>query len=230
MKTSEFLNEGLFQSLASINVSSEKNKPIDRNKVLNNIKSKYLSDFKEDFLVDFKNAIEAKNIDVNMKTNSGYSVDNNVQSNVPTYQDNQGNPLKEDDYEYLNFMLESALNEAKVMSISQWVFKWFSAYMKGTDWNSEKTQVMRIAKKMENERGNFSSIKDDLARLAEISWNVVKDVENDNVPYGANDVFSNFKKHKSNLTPDEILQAELGLSAAEKKELRQKRELQKNNT
>lgn len=249
MKINNLLNEGIFSDIANINFSdrgqpSTAERKKEREKILNKVRPAYLKDFIEDFLVDFKKAIERGTIDVNLKTAApkvkpeltkpniqSYQPTTDITGNVPTYNTPTGNPLKEDDYHYLNSLLEATISEQnnQPVSIADWVVTWFKSYMRGIDIQQNTNSIVNIAKKMEAEKGNFSTIKDDLNQLANISWEAVKKSDTGEMPYGAQNVPIHVLGSEKTLTPDEILQAELKLSSQQRTELDQKRKLMKNN-
>jgi hypothetical protein len=90
-------------------------------------------------------------------------------------------------YERMNRLVESYISEQATESISQWIMRWFAAYMKGVDWESDKAGVETIAKEIESsyskDRGKAA-----ISKLANQSWNLIKDVST--TPYGARDVMS----------------------------------------
>jgi hypothetical protein len=90
-------------------------------------------------------------------------------------------------YDRMNRLVESYISEQTAESISQWIMRWFEAYMKGVEWESAKANVETIAKEIESsyskDRGKAA-----MSKLANSSWSLVKDI--DTLPYGAKDVIS----------------------------------------
>lgn len=88
---------------------------------------------------------------------------------------------------FLNTLVESYISEQATESISQWIMRWFAAYMNGVEWESNKSNVEAIAKEVESsyskDRGKAA-----ISKLANSSWNLIKDVGT--TPYGAKDVIS----------------------------------------
>lgn len=82
-------------------------------------------------------------------------------------------------------------------SISQWVPSWFTAYMKGVDWDQYSDEITTIAKEIEKSYQTDKG-KAGIAKLAELSWNVVN--KSNTVPYGASNVFAG---NTSQLSPDD---------------------------
>jgi len=90
-------------------------------------------------------------------------------------------------YDRMNGLVESYISEQTTESISQWIMRWFAAYMKGVEWEGDKANVEAIATEIESsykkDRGKAA-----ISKLANSSWNLIKDV--DTTPYGAKDVMN----------------------------------------
>lgn len=88
---------------------------------------------------------------------------------------------------FLNSLVEGYISEQATESISQWIMRWFAAYMKGVEWEGDKANVEAIAKEIESsyskDRGKAA-----ISKLANSSWNLIKDINT--TPYGAKDVMS----------------------------------------
>lgn len=105
-------------------------------------------------------------------------------------------------YDRMNRLVESYISEQTAESISQWIMRWFAAYMKGVEWESAKANVEAIAKEIESsyskDRGKAA-----ISKLANSSWNLIKEV--DTTPYGAKDVMStNTPSNDSKLSDKEL--------------------------
>jgi hypothetical protein len=213
MKVNEFkkIEEGFFSDLTrvgsdavdSAKSSSEYQKKEQerfKNKVNIETQKRYLQDFIEDLIVDLDATIKSGGIDVNAQApkpqaqtqapkppGSEYAPPN---SSGTQYDPNTTATISE--YATYNSLVESYISEQAAESISQWIMRWFEAYMKGVDWESAKANVETIAKEIESsyskDRGNAA-----ISKLANSSWNLIKDVST--IPYGARDVMSNQPAH-----------------------------------
>jgi hypothetical protein len=103
---------------------------------------------------------------------------------------------------FLNSLVEGYISEQATESISQWIMRWFAAYMQGVNWESDKAGVEAIAKEIESsyskDRGKAA-----ISKLANSSWKLIKDV--DTTPYGARDVMNtNTPSNDSTLSDKEL--------------------------
>lgn len=206
MKVKEFkkVEEGFFSDLARVGSdavdtaksSSEyqkKDQERFKNKVNIETQKRYLQDFIEDLIVDLDAAIKGGAVDINAAApkpqtqapkppGSEYAPSN---SSGTQYDPKITSTISE--YATYNSLVESYISEQTAESISQWIMRWFAAYMKGVQWEGAKADVETIAKEIESsyskDRGKAA-----ISKLANSSWSLVKDI--DTLPYGAKDVVS----------------------------------------
>jgi hypothetical protein len=200
MKVNEFkkIEEALFSDLLRVGsdtVGAIKSSPEyekkeqDRfkNKVNIETQKRYLQDFIEDLVVDLDAAIKSGGVSVNAATpkspGSEYAPTN---SSGTQYDPNTTSTISE--YATYNSLVESYISEQAAESISQYIVRWFAAYMKGVEWESAKANVETIAKEIESSHSKDRG-KAAISKLATQSWDLIKDVST--TPYGARDVMSN---------------------------------------
>jgi hypothetical protein len=205
MKVNEFkrVEEGFFSDLARVGSDTvdvvksspeyeKKEQERFKNKVNIETQKRYLQDFIEDLIVDLDAAIKGGGVDINTAApkpqaqkppGSEYAPTN---SSGTQYDPNTTATISE--YATYNSLVESYISEQAAESISQWIMRWFEAYMKGVNWESNKASIEPIAKEIESsyskDRGKAA-----ISKLANSSWNLIKDVST--TPYGARDVLSN---------------------------------------
>lgn len=214
MKVKEFkkVEEGFFSDLARVGSdtvdaaksSSEYQKKEQerfKNKVNIETQKRYLQDFIEDLIVDLDAAIKGGGVDINAAApkppGSEYAPSN---SSGTQYDPKTTSTISE--YATYNSLVESYISEQTAESISQWIMRWFAAYMKGVQWESAKANVEAIAREIESsyskDRGKAA-----ISKLANSSWSLVKDI--DTLPYGAKDVMStNTPSNDSKLSDKEL--------------------------
>lgn len=214
MKVNEFkrVEEGFFSDLARVGSdavdtaksSSEYQKKEQerfKNKVNIETQKRYLQDFIEDLIIDLDAAIKGGGVDVNAAApkppGSEYAPPN---SSGTKYDPKTTSTISE--YATYNSLVESYIYEQTAESISQWIMRWFEAYMKGVQWESAKADVETLAKEIESsyskDRGKAA-----ISKLANSSWNLIKDVGT--IPYGAKDVMStNTPSNNSKLSDKEL--------------------------
>jgi hypothetical protein len=221
MKVNEFkkVEEGFFSDLARVGSdavdtaksSSEYQKKEQerfKNKVNIETQKRYLQDFIEDLIVDLDATIKSGGVDINAAApkpqaqapkppGSEYAPPN---SSGTQYDPKTTSTISE--YATYNSLVESYISEQAAESISQYIVRWFAAYMKGVDWESDKANVETIAKEIESsyskDRGKAA-----ISKLANSSWNLIKDVST--TPYGAKDVISpNTPSNNSKVSDKEL--------------------------
>jgi len=202
MKVSEFkkLEEGFFSDLVKIGsdaASFAKSQSGTRSRrmtkaeyekqraeMLPRIQKGYLQDFIEDFIVDLDAAIKRKTIDLKA---TGIP----VPQTTPVDREKELTGIADLGYNegynsFLNALVENYINEQTTESLSSWIMRWFTAYMKGVNWTNEKTNVETIAKEIESsyskDRGKAA-----IQKLASKSWDLVSKAKY-KLPSGAQDV------------------------------------------
>jgi hypothetical protein len=213
MKVNEFkkVEEGFFSDLARVGSdavdtaksSSEyqkKDQERFKNKVNIETQKRYLQDFIEDLVVDLDATIKSGAVDINVAAPKPQDQTPKPQAQAPKPPGSEYAPSNSSGTQYdpnttatiseyatYNSLVESYISEQAAESISQWIMRWFEAYMKGVEWESAKANVETIAKEIESsyskDRGKAA-----ISKLANSSWSLVKDI--DTLPYGAKDVVS----------------------------------------
>lgn len=213
MKVNEFkkIEEGFFSDLARVGSDTvdaakssssyqEKEKEKFDKKVKAKTQSRYLQDFIEDLIVDLDAAIKGGVVDVNTAAPKPQAQNPNPQAQdpklpgseyaLPNSSGTQYDPKTTStisEYVAYNSLVESYISEQTTESISQWIMRWFAAYMKGVEWEGDKANVEAITTEIESsykkDRGKAA-----ISKLANSSWNLIKDV--DTTPYGAKDVMN----------------------------------------
>ena len=213
MKVNEFkkVEEGFFSDLARVGsdaVDTAKSSPEYqkkdqerfKNKVNIETQKRYLQDFIEDLIVDLDATIKSGGVDINASAPKPQDQAPKPQDQAPKPPGSEYAPANSSGTQYdpnttatiseyatYNSLVESYISEQTAESISQWIIRWFAAYMKGVQWESAKADVETIAKEIESsyskDRGKAA-----ISKLANSSWNLIKDVNT--LPYGAKDVMS----------------------------------------
>lgn len=238
MKVNEFqkIEEALFSDLMGLIPDAN----ISRKANPKNIQQLYLKDFIEDLMVDMESAIKggAINFDV---SSSSYTPRQAVQPTDQTRQDalqrsaqrkQQHEPKQsisdpeeelsgiadlgynENYYSKLNTIVESLIQEENEQSMSNWIMRWYEAYMKGIDWSKTKPQVEQLAKQIEKTYSKDKG-KNIIQQLAKISWDTTFKAKG--IPKGAEDVYQSQRRTGSSNIPKDELQALEKLRTADAK-------------
>lgn len=96
----------------------------------------------------------------------------------------------EDIYSRLNSLIESVIAEQSAdepESMSNYIVRWFGAYMQGINWKSKQTEVEKLAKSIEATYKKDKG-KEGINNLANLAWSIT--YSSQDVPDGAKNIVS----------------------------------------
>lgn len=222
------LAEGLFSNIAAATTGDSGIGQDFEDKIQKRAKKYFIADFKKDLLSDFTRDIKNGTISVPAtKASSSKSSEPTPRQAVqPTAQSRQDALARaaarkssqtpqntnidadhdymatgyneSEDYSDLDALFESVIAEQTAESITQWVVRWVDAYMRGTDWEDHKPQVLLLAKQIQDTYSTDRGLAS-IDKLAKLAWEIT-DINNE-VPFGAQNVPS-MQQDVPTITPE----------------------------